>query len=510
MFVFKAAVAGSEERVAVVSAALSGAGVELTGLAAADLVVITGLGDDLGEAQELVSAIDEQSRGIALFAIDSADLPVTELADATMRPGLVVGFHLGAEGSGVVEVAAGEDTDRQALQTAVAFAQAIKRQPVVCAESPGLIATRIADDAKEIAGEAGADDAGDLPLLLAACSVLEEGIATHRDIDLALMRGADRLAPPFMTADTEGLDEVLTRIADAESRWGAAFAAPSVLLRLVAQGRLGKKAGQGFYPYARPDSEQVGEVVAVETRGDVAIAWLQNPPMNAVSPQLVKDLNLVYDQLEAQGVRALVITSGNPMVFSAGADLKAFTTLDEQAGAQYVLDTQNLFTRLGEGPIATVAAVNGLAFGGGNELAMACDVRIAAESALFGQPEIRLGLIPGFGGTQRLARLVGESRAKELNLIGDPITADDALEYGLVTRVVADHELFDLALAWGKKLAKQAPLAVAKVKQTLMAGELSEGIEREIAAFGEVFNSEDGREGVSAFLEKRAPTWRGQ
>ena len=154
MFVFKAAVAGSEERVAVVSAALSGAGVELTGLAAADLVVITGLGDDLGEAQELVSAIDEQSRGIALFAIDSADLPVTELADATMRPGLVVGFHLGAEGSGVVEVAAGEDTDRQALQTAVAFAQAIKRQPVVCAESPGLIATRIADDAKEIAGEA--------------------------------------------------------------------------------------------------------------------------------------------------------------------------------------------------------------------------------------------------------------------------------------------------------------------------------------------------------------------
>ena len=95
-------------------------------------------------------------------------------------------------------------------------------------------------------------------------------------------------------------------------------------------------------------------------------------------------------------------------------------------------------------------------------------------------------------------------------MIGDPITADDSLEYGLVSRVVADHELFDLALAWGKKLAKQAPLAVAKVKQTLMAGELSEGIEREIAAFGEVFNSEDGREGVSAFLEKRAPTWRGQ
>jgi len=510
MFVLKAAVAGSEERVAVVSALLEAAGVELTALASADLVLISGLGDDLGEAQEAVAAIDEQARGVALLAIDSADLPVTELADATLRSGQVVGFHLGDEGSRVVEVAPGEETDRQCLLTAIAFAQAIKRQPVVCAESPGLIVARIADDARDIAAEVGSEDPGALPVFLAACAVLEEGIATHRDIDLALMRGAGRLAPPFLTADDDGLEEMLSRCGDAESKWGEAFAAPSILLRLVAEGRLGKESGQGFYPYLQADAEQPGEVVTLQTRGDVAIAWLQNPPMNAVSPQLVADLNAVYDKLEADAVRALVIVSGNPMVFSAGADLKAFTTLDEQAGAQYVLDTQTLFTRLGQGPIATVAAVNGLAFGGGNELAMACDVRIAAESALFGQPEIKLGLIPGFGGTQRLARLIGESRAKEMNLIGDPITADDALEYGLVNRVVADHELFDLALAWAAKLAQQAPLAVAKVKQIGVAGEIAEGIEREIAGFGEVFNSEDGREGVTAFLEKRQPTWRGR
>ena len=115
--------------------------------------------------------------------------------------------------------------------------------------------------------------------------------------------------------------------------------------------------------------------------------------------------------------------------------------------------------------MTTIAAVNGLAFGGGCEIAMACDVRLAARSATFGQPEINLGMIPGFGGTQRLARLVGPAKALEMNTVGDPISADEAFEYGLVNRVVEDHELFDLALAWGRKLAGQAPIAVEQIKR---------------------------------------------
>ena len=141
---------------------------------------------------------------------------------------------------------------------------------------------------------------------------------------------------------------------------------------------------------------------------------------------------------------------------------------------------------------------------------MACDFRIAAESASFGQPEINLGIIPGFGGTQRLPRLVGEARALELNLTGDPIAAEDAYELGLATRVVPDHELLDTALAWARKLAGQAPLAVEQIKRVSAAGDLDAGIEAEKQGFAPVFGSEDAREGIAAFLQKRKPRFQGK
>src|SRR5204863_2882019 len=153
---------------------------------------------------------------------------------------------------------------------------------------------------------------------------------------------------------------------------------------------------------------------------------------------------------------------------------------------------------------------NAIAYGGGCELAMACDVRIAAESALFAQPEINLGIIPGFGGTQRLARLVGSSKALEMNLTGDAILADEAYEFGLANQVVPDHELLDTALAWARKLAAQAPLAVEQVKRVSAAGDLATGLEAEKRAFASVFASEDGKEGIAAFLAKRAPRFQGK
>jgi enoyl-CoA hydratase/3-hydroxyacyl-CoA dehydrogenase len=140
---------------------------------------------------------------------------------------------------------------------------------------------------------------------------------------------------------------------------------------------------------------------------------------------------------------------------------------------------------------------------------MACDVRIAARSATFGQPEIKLGIIPGFGGTQRLPRLVGAGRALEMNLVGDPVLADEALEMGLVDRVVDDHELLDTALAWARRLGGQAPLAARKIRSISGAGELDAGIEAEKRAFAEAFASEDAREGIAAFLAKRQPRFRG-
>jgi enoyl-CoA hydratase/3-hydroxyacyl-CoA dehydrogenase len=355
-----------------------------------------------------------------------------------------------------------------------------------------------------------------LKTFVEACLVLEEGVATHRDIDVGMMAGAGLdprrgLLPPFMKADGEGLDVVLERLENAAERHGRRFAPPAILRRLVAQGRLGQKSGQGFYPYPQPDDDQPGEVVKLETRGDVAIAWLASGLMNAIAPQVIADLRAVWQRVEGSGVRALVIASANPLVFSAGADIKAFTQIEDEAGGRETADRAHALLRGFErSGVATIAAVNGIAFGGGCELAIACDVRIAAQSALFGQPEIKLGIIPGFGGTQRLPRLVGANKALEMNILGDAIGADEAHEFGLVNRVVVDHELFDTALQWARKLADQAPLALAQVKAVSANADLDAGIEAEKAAFATVFVSEDGREGIDAFLSKRQPTWQGR
>jgi enoyl-CoA hydratase / 3-hydroxyacyl-CoA dehydrogenase len=355
-----------------------------------------------------------------------------------------------------------------------------------------------------------------LKTFIEACLVLEEGVATHRDIDFGMMAGAGLdprrgLLPPFMKADVEGLDKILERLENAAERHGERFTPPTILRRLVAQGRLGQRSGQGFYAYPQPDAEQPAEVVKLETRADgVAIAWLANGQMNSIAPQVIEDLGKVWAKAKSSGVHALVIASSNPFLYSAGADIKAFTAMDEAGGEQLIHTAHALFRELGSEGIATIAAVNGLAFGGGCELAMSCDVRIAARSALFGQPEIKLGIIPGFGGTQRLPRLVGSNKALEMNLVGDPILADEAFEMGLANRVVEDHELLDTALSWARKLASQAPLALEQIKRVSAAGDLDEGIEAEKRAFATVFASADAKEGITAFLGKRAPHFEGK
>jgi enoyl-CoA hydratase/3-hydroxyacyl-CoA dehydrogenase len=352
--------------------------------------------------------------------------------------------------------------------------------------------------------------------LIEACLLVEEGVCSVRDIDLGMMAGAGLdprrgLLPPFWKADVEGLDSVLERIEELQEKYGDRFAAPVLLRRLVAQGRLGMQSGQGFYPYPQPDEGEQAETVKLETRGEVAIAWLANAPMNAVSPDVIRDLKMVWERVKAaEGVGAMVIASSVPVVFSAGADIKAFTRMDESGGEELIHTAHALLRDFGQARVATIAAVNAIAFGGGCEVAMACDVRIAAEAAVFGQPEVKLGIIPGFGGTQRLPRLVGPNKALEMNLIGDAILAGEALDAGLANRVVPDHELFETALMWARKLAAQAPVAMEQIKQVSGAGDLDQGIEAEKQAFATAFRSEDAKEGISAFLAKRTPKWSGK
>jgi len=581
--------------------------------------VIEAVPEKMEIKQAVFAELDAATPGHAILASNTSSLSISEIGEATLRPDKVVGFHYFYPASvmPLIEIVEGDDTSSETLQAAVTFAQAIKKQPITCAEVPGFVVNRIlnsgisevwrAQEEQELSikaidegvgaanvvpvgpyylvnllgldtvlhvaehlheeyddglgedrfyvpegmrklvgeGKLGAKTGGDgfyaadgspnLPgdnapdtetlVELLTCKtfreaalVLEEGVASHRDIDFGMMAGAGLdprrgLLPPFMKADVDGLDTLLERLENAAEKHGDRFAPPTILRRLVAQGRLGQKSGQGFYAYPQPDADDSApptQVVKLETRGDVAIAWLANGQMNSIAPSVVEDLGKVWAHVKSAGVRALVIASSNPMLYSAGADIKAFTTLDEAGGKALIDDAHALFRDLGQAGVATIAAVNGLAFGGGCELAMSCDVRLAARSAIFGQPEIKLGIIPGFGGTQRLPRLVGENKALEMNLIGDPIGAEEAYEYGLVNRVVEDHELLDTALAWARKFAEQAPLAVEQIKRVSGNGDLDAGIEAEKAGFAAVFGSEDGKEGITAFLGKRKPQWQGK
>jgi enoyl-CoA hydratase/carnithine racemase len=342
-----------------------------------------------------------------------------------------------------------------------------------------------------------------------ACLVVEDGVGTIKDIDLGMQLGTGT-QPPFANADRIGLDVLLEQMERRVADGDESYEPPVLLRRLVAQGRLGVGTGQGFFPYPQPVSGYEDAPVKLEARGEIAIAWLDRPPANSLSPEMITALTRVWDQVTTAKFRVLIIASANPQLFCAGADIKAFAKMDEAAAAQLGEDAHGLFRAFEQSPIVTIAAVNALALGGGNELLMSTDFRIGAASASFGQPEINLGIIPGFGGTQRLPRLVGTAKALEMNLSADPILADEAYDLGLINRLVPDHELIDTALAWGRMFAQKAPGAVAEIKAVSGNSDLDAGIAAEKAAFHKVFFSEDGREGIAAFIEKRPARFTGR
>lgn len=244
--------------------------------------------------------------------------------------------------------------------------------------------------------------------------------------------------------------------------------------------------------------------------GAIAVISIAHPPANAISQAVVRGIGDGLRLAEEDGAcRAAIITGEGPKFFAAGADISEFAA----AGGDAIATGQHFTLLLERSRLPIVCAVNGIAFGGGCELAMACDVRIAADSARFGQPEIRLGIIPGWGGTQRLPRLIGRSAAMELLLLGDPIDANRALQLGLVSRVVEPSTLMEAARDMAQRFAAQAPLAVAATKRAVHEGmdrPIGDGLDAERREFTALFNSEDAREGVTAFLEKREPSFRGR
>ena len=244
----------------------------------------------------------------------------------------------------------------------------------------------------------------------------------------------------------------------------------------------------------------------------VAVVTINRPHvLNALNATTLDELrHAIVDLAADDSVRAVIITGAGEKAFAAGADISELAGQRPDGGLDYMRRGQHVFDLLENMGKPVIAAISGFALGGGCELAMACTLRVAADSARFGQPEINLGLIPGFGGTQRLPRLVGPAKALEMNTGGEPISAAEAFEYGLVNRVVPDHELFDSAMNWAAKLARQAPVALERIKRVSHAADLDVGIEAEKQAFLEAFASEDAREGISAFVGKRTPEFKGK
>jgi enoyl-CoA hydratase len=257
----------------------------------------------------------------------------------------------------------------------------------------------------------------------------------------------------------------------------------------------------------------MGEFVRFEKEEGIVVVTIDNPPMNVLSSQVVSELGEIFSIIAEDPEAVVVILTGaGNRAFMAGADIKEFPQLIESENKkEVVMRSHHVQNQIDFLPKPTIAVLNGITFGGGCELALTCDLRVAEAHAQIGLPEIKLGIFPGGGGTQRLPRLIGEAKAKELMYTGEPISAEEAERIGLVNQVVPSGEGMEAARKLAKKIAGYSLPALSRIKRAVDEGaerSLKEGIDREADLFTEVFQTEDAKEGVQAFIEKRAPRFK--
>jgi enoyl-CoA hydratase len=254
----------------------------------------------------------------------------------------------------------------------------------------------------------------------------------------------------------------------------------------------------------------MAEFVHLEKENGIATVIIDNPPLNVMSKSVAVELSHIFRELATDnGVIAVILTGAGEKAFMAGADIKEFPQLMRNPNMKkIVMETHAVLNQIDLFEKPTIAVLNGMTFGGGCELALTCDIRVAEEHTLIGLPEIKLGLFPGGGGTQRLPRLIGEARAKQLMFTGEPITAEKAERFGLVNEVVPSGEGLSYGLKLASQISRHSLQALSRIKRAVDDGmELSmeDAIEREADLFTEVFATHDIREGVQAFIEKRKP-----
>ncbi|MGC9148783.1 MAG: 3-hydroxyacyl-CoA dehydrogenase/enoyl-CoA hydratase family protein [Sulfolobales archaeon] len=352
------------------------------------------------------------------------------------------------------------------------------------------------------------------PAINEAAWLLREDIASKEDIDKACKLGLGYPKGILEYADEYGIDVVVSTLETLKKETGWEEYEPDPLLKqMISEGKLGRKTGRGFYEYGLVEEKKLSTLLI---RIEPPIAWIiLNRPerLNAINIDMLKELSKTLDDLEEDDRIRVVILTGSGRAFSAGADVTGFVGITPVKAAIFSRKFQEILNKIEYYTKPVIVAINGYALGGGLEMAMSGDLRIASETAQLGQPEINLGIMPGAGGTQRLPRLIGKSKAKEIIFTGDMISANEALKLGLVDYIAPPEKLLDEARRIALKLSEKPPIALMAAKHAINVGletNIWTGLAYESSLFGLLFSTEDVIEGVSAFLEKRKPKFKGK
>ncbi|BCU66832.1 3-hydroxyacyl-CoA dehydrogenase [Sulfolobales archaeon HS-7] len=343
-----------------------------------------------------------------------------------------------------------------------------------------------------------------------AAFLIREGIVSEEDIDKGCKLGLNWPKGILQYADEYGIDNFVKELRNLRQKYDLPQFEPDPFLeKMVSEGKTGKKAGRGFYDYSG-----ITELKTVRIVKEKPLAWvILNRPerLNAINAEMVRELSSTLDQLEEDGDVRVIVVRGEGRGFSAGADIMEFLNLSPIKAVIASRRLQELYNKIRFLTKPVIAVIHGFAYGGGLELALACDMRISEADAKLGQPEVNLGLIPGAGGTQRLPRL--SRKGIEMIFTGGEIMGKEAFSYGIVDRVVEKGKAEEEAKALAMKIAEKSPLSIMAAKLSINYGEQTNvwnGLMQEATFFGLLFSTKDIQEGVTAFLERRKPNFRGE